>query len=105
MKLIVTTVDNVDVDKVLKALTDQRIKVTHVSSSGGFLRPGNSTLLMGVDDQQVEQATKLITDMASTRNSVAAYPHGGIAPVTGYVEVQVGGFMSFVLNVDHFEQV
>jgi uncharacterized protein YaaQ len=105
MKLIVTTVDNSDVDKVLTALTNQRISVTHISSTGGLLSPGNSTLLIGVDEPQVPQAMKAIADLASLRDSVAAYPHGGVTPVTGYVEVQVGGFTSFVLNIDHFEQV
>jgi uncharacterized protein YaaQ len=105
MKLIVTTLDNRDVDKVLTALTNQHISATQVSSVGGLLSPGNSTLLIGVDETQLPQTMKLIADSASVRDSVVAYPHGGMAPVTGYVEVQVGGFQSFVLDIDHFEQV
>jgi uncharacterized protein YaaQ len=105
VKLIVTTLDKNDVDKVLTALTEHQLSVTHISSTGGLLSPGDSTLLIGVDELQVSQAMKIITDLASKRDSLIAYPHGGMTTVTGYVEVPVGGFTSFVLNIDHFEQV
>jgi uncharacterized protein YaaQ len=105
MKLIVTTVGSSDADKVLTALTNQHISVTQVSSTGSLLSPGTSTLLIGVDEPRVPQAMKIIADLASLRDSVVSYPHGGMTPVTGYVEVPVGGFTSFVLNIDHFEQV
>jgi uncharacterized protein YaaQ len=105
MKLIVTTLDNVDVDKVLGALREQRIRATQVSSTGGFLRSGESTLLIGLDEGQVPFAMKIIADLASQRDTAVAYPHAGITPVTGFVDVPIGGFTSFVLDVDHFEQV
>ena len=105
MKLIVTIVDATDVDKVMAALTDQHVRVTHISSKGGLLTPGNCTLLIGVDEKQVPQVMKVIADLAALRQSFIPYIHGGNTPLTGFAEVQVGGFLSFVLNVDHFEQV
>ncbi len=105
MKLIVTVVDATDVDRVMTALTDQHIRVTRVSSTTDFFSPGNSTLLIGVDENTVPQVMKVIADLAAPHQSVIPYIHDGNTPLTSFTEVQVGGFLSFVLNVDHFEQV
>ena len=105
MKLIVTIVDDQDVDKVMAALVNQRIGVTRVSSTGGLLSTGNSTLLIGVDEAQVPPVMKVISDLAALRQAVASYAYTGSMPLASLIEVQVGGFMSFVLDIDHFEQV
>ena len=106
MKLIVTIMDDQDVDKVISTLTSQRIGVTRVSSTGGLLGPGNSTLLIGVDEEQVPQAMKVIADLALLRQAVVSYAAHNIGmPLANLVEVEVGGYLSFVLDIDHFEQV
>ena len=105
MKLIVTIVDDQDVDKVMKTLTDQRIGVTRVSSTGGLLSSGNSTLLIGVDEARVPQVMKIISDLAAPRQAVVSYAYNNSIPLASLVEVQVGGFMTFVLDIDQFEQV
>ena len=69
-KLVVTIIDDLDVDKVMSALTHQHIGVTCVSSTGGLLTPGSSTLLIGVDEAQVPQVMTLITDLAALRQTV-----------------------------------
>ena len=104
-KLVVTIIDDQDVDKVMSALTHQHIGVTCVSSTGGLLSPGSSTLLIGVDEEQVQQVTKVISDLAALRQTLVPVSHTGGMSFTGLIEVQVGGFMSFVLDIDHFEQV
>ncbi|MCC6804320.1 MAG: cyclic-di-AMP receptor [Anaerolineae bacterium] len=105
MKLIVTVVDNKDVDNVMSALTGQQISVTRFSSTGGLLDSGNSTLLIGIDEERVPQAMKIVADLASVRQSFMPYTYEGTLPLTGIAEIQVGGFLAFVLNVDRFEQV
>lgn len=105
MKLIVTIVDDQDVDKVMTALTDQHRRVTRVSSTGGLLLPGNSTLLIGVDEEHVPKVMKLIADLAPLRQAFVPYGHASSMTFTPVVEVQVGGFISFVLDINHFEQV
>jgi len=105
MKLIVTILDDQDVDKVMSALTDQRIGVTRVSSTGGLMGPGNSTLLIGLKEEQVPQAMKVIGDLAPVRQVVVPYGYSASLPLASLVEVPVGGYLSFVLNIDHFEQV
>lgn len=105
MKLIVTILDGKDVDKVMTALTGQRISVTHVSSTAGLLSLGNSTLLIGVDEERVPQVMKVIAELAAVRQAFIPYTYQGNPNLTGVAEAQVGGFQSFVLDVDRFEQV
>ena len=105
MKLVITIIDDQDVDKVVSALTSQHIGVTRVSSTGGILSPGSSTLLIGVDEAQVPQVMTLITDLAALRQTVVPISHTGGMSFTGLIEAQVGGFLSFVMDIQHFEQV
>ena len=56
MKLIITIIPDNNCDSVSLALTERKFRVTQIASSGGFLRKGNSTLLVGVDDEQLDEA-------------------------------------------------
>lgn len=60
MKLIIAIIKDEDNDTVSRALTKNNFRVTFIASTGGFLRSGRSTLLIGVDDQQVETALDVI---------------------------------------------
>ena len=105
MKLIVAIVDAADVDRVMNALRDQHIRFTHMSSTLGLLNPGNSTLLIGVDEEIVPQVMKIIAELASVRTNYIPATYNGTVIPTSFAEVQAGGFQSFVVNVSHFEQV
>jgi uncharacterized protein YaaQ len=65
MKLIISIIQDHDTEPVSKALTSMSFRVTLVASTGGFLRKGSSTLLIGVDDNQVEQALQILRDTCS----------------------------------------
>jgi uncharacterized protein YaaQ len=60
MKLILAIVTADAVDPVSKALVEQKYAVTQISSMGGFMRRGNTTLVVGVDDNQVERALTVV---------------------------------------------
>ncbi|MCB2210443.1 cyclic-di-AMP receptor [bacterium] len=60
MKLIIAIIKDEDNDNVSRALTKENFRVTFIASTGGFLRSGRSTLLIGVEDEQVPQALELI---------------------------------------------
>lgn len=60
MKLIFAIVSADAVEPVSKALVDQHFSVTHVSSVSGFLRRGNTTLVVGVDSEQLESALSIM---------------------------------------------
>ncbi len=85
MKLIIAIVRDSDNDNVSHALTSANFRVTCIASTGGFLRRGKSTLLAGVEDEQVEQALKII------RESVTPDP-----------ENREKRAVIFVLKVDQF---
>lgn len=60
MKMIIAIVRDRDTNPVSTALTSAEFRVTHIASTGGFLRRGNSTLFIGVEDEKVEQALEVI---------------------------------------------
>lgn len=62
MKLIIAIIKDEDNDAVSRSLTKKNFRVTFIASTGGFLRSGRSTLLIGVEDEQVETALDVIRD-------------------------------------------
>jgi len=62
MKLIIAIVKDVDTEAVSTALTTAKFRVTTIASTSGFLRRGLNTLLCGLEDDQVQQALKIIRD-------------------------------------------
>ncbi len=88
MKLIVAIVHQSDGEEVLRALTDSHFAVTRIASSGGFLRRGNATLLLGVEAEQVPQAMQLIREHSAPPVD-AGLKRGTV----------------FVLNVERHEQL
>jgi uncharacterized protein YaaQ len=59
MKLILSIVQDSDYNNVLTTLVSEGFRVTCIASSGGFWRKGNKTLLIGLEDDKVDQAMKL----------------------------------------------
>jgi uncharacterized protein YaaQ len=60
MKLIVFVTDDAHADTSVDALVEQGFRVTRLATTGGFLRRGNTTLLVGVEDTQIERAHELV---------------------------------------------
>jgi uncharacterized protein YaaQ len=87
VKLILTIVNDQDAESVLSELIDNEFRVTRIASTGGFLRRGNTTLLIGVEDDKVDQAIEVI------RNATP--------PAEGH---SIFRATVFVLPVAHFEQ-
>ena len=65
MKLIIAIIQDQDTEPVSKALTSMKFRVTQIASTGGFLRRGSATLLIGLDDDQVDTAIQIIRDTCS----------------------------------------
>ncbi len=102
MKLVIAVVQRQDAGELLDALTAQGHRVTRVSSEGGFLREGNVTLLIAVEDQSVDPLLKVIHEHCYTRTRyVSPLPpvaESGEFYPPAPVEVQVGGATIFVLR-------
>lgn len=108
MKLIVAVVQDQDSNRLLKVLTDHNFRVTKLATTGGFLKSGNTTFMIGVEDIRVDKALSLIKENGCKRDQMIALvsPMGGNADsyVPYPVEVEVGGATVFVLLVDEFHQ-
>jgi uncharacterized protein YaaQ len=109
LKLIVAVVQDKDAIKLIEALMIQGYRATKLASTGGFLREGNTTLLIGVDVQKVAEVLAIIRKTCKSREQLVTplTPVGG--PVDSYVpypiEVVVGGATVFVLSVEQYEKV
>ena len=62
MKLIIAILADTAAEPVSAALTKAGLRVTHVASTGGLLRRGQTTMLIGLENEQVDQAVQLIHD-------------------------------------------
>lgn len=74
MKLILAIVQADAVDPVSRELVDQKYSVTQISSVGGFLRRGSTTLVVGVDDAQIESVIKIIRSACEQLNKMEGHP-------------------------------
>ena len=101
MKLIIAIMSNDDSPTVSSALTKENYSVTRLATTGGFLRAGNTTLLVGCEDNLVDHAIEVIGKYSRRRSEVvpstASYDIGRYALLP--VEVQVGGATIFVVDV------
>ena len=106
MKMILGILNSDDASTVVRALNDAGYSVTRLSTTGGFLRAGNTTLLVGVEDDRFQEAMDLIEKVCKSRKQIATSP----SPVAGTsgvyapypIEVVVGGATVFVLDVEQF---
>ena len=87
MKLIIAIVRDTDDGPVVERLTGQGHRVTRVASTGGFLRRGNVTLLVGVEAQNVQPVIDVLRETCSP-------------PPPGQYRATV-----FVVDAAHFEQI
>ena len=108
MKLIVAIVQDQDVNALMDALTEKKYRVTKLSSTGGFLKSGNTTLLIGVEDDKVNEVKELVDHNCKTREittSLLTVTMPGDTFVPYPLEVKVDGATLFVLNVEEFLRV
>jgi uncharacterized protein YaaQ len=106
MKMIMAVVQDQDSNRLSNALMEHNFRSTKLASTGGFLKSGNTTFLIGVEDIRVEKALQVIRDNCKSRDQMVApvSPMGGNADsyVPYPVEVEVGGATVFVLPVEQF---
>ncbi|MBM4426091.1 MAG: hypothetical protein FJ031_02505 [Chloroflexi bacterium] len=60
MKMIIVIIQDNDADTLTQAFTASSFRVTRVASTGGFLRSGVVTMLLGVDDEQVDAVIQTV---------------------------------------------
>jgi len=100
-KLVLAFVHRDDAAKVLDALRGAELRVTELRSEGGFLRAGNSTLLLAVDDEQVPLAMAVIERNCQRRSEqVPVELLGGLDSAWLPTEVTHGGATVVVLPIE-----
>ena len=108
MKLAICVIHNRDRNKLTDDLIRSGFKFTVIGSSGGFLREGNTTLLIGLEQEELGSLEQIIAKNCPSREQVVnVAPADAVIPgtfVTSPFNVPVGGAVFFLLNVEKFER-
>ena len=104
MKLNLAIVQDKDSRRLMEALVKAEFQATMLASTGGFLREGNATILIGTDEAKVEGVLAIIQRTCHVREQLVSPLPPVVEPVDSYisapVKVQVGGAVVFVLDVE-----
>jgi uncharacterized protein YaaQ len=108
MKLVIAIVHSDDADALVRVLQQRGCRSTRISTTGGFLREGNATILIGTEAAQVEEVLGVIRENCHARTQLVSplppVAEAGELYVPRPVEVQVGGAIVFVLDVERSER-
>ncbi len=106
MKLVIAIVQDEDSSRLITTMMDEGFGVTKLATTGGFLKSGNTTLLIGLEDDRLEQCIGLIEKVCKSRRQIASsnIPMSGASTMYAPypIEVTVGGATIFVMSVDQF---
>lgn len=107
MKLLIAVINSDDSHIVLNEITKTGFYATKLSTTGGFLRAGNLTLLMGVEDDKVDEVLEILKANCRKREEttpiVPTYSTGMVNAIP--VKITVGGATVFVLDVEQFHKM
>ena len=111
MKMIFAILRSEDVDETVEELNSHKYWVTKLSTTGGFLKSKNVTLVIGTEDEKVPGAVKILQECAGSRPSVKytmpSMSSGNMGPNANTmvpIDTVAGGCTVFVLEVDRYEK-
>ena len=106
MKLLVAIVQDQAQQILGKAFLENNIRATKLSSTGGFLRSGNTTFLIGIEDERIDEVLEIIKQSCQSREQFVSSPihlDMNLEVTNTYpLKVDVGGAIVFVLPIDSF---
>ena len=110
MKLVYAIVRNDNEDDVVSLLNQNHYSVTRLSTTGGFLKKGNTTLMIGAEDDKVEEVISIIKQECGQHQKLTVnMPYISGTTMVNYatmpMTVDVGGATIFVINVDRYEKI
>lgn len=106
VKLILAVVEDDDAARLMDALIESDFSATKLASTGGFLLRGNTTLLIGVEDEKVQQVLDIVKSTCVRRKKLLPQASSEIPTSMSLpIEVESGGATVFVLAVDQFHKV
>lgn len=107
MKLIYIIVSSDDDERVMEQLNKNGFSGTKMATTGGFLRSGNTTLIVGTEEERVNTVIDIVKKECGPRQRVTANTppaagtmNNGFIPYP--VTVDVGGATVFVIDVEQF---
>lgn len=109
MKLVLAIVQDDDALDLIEELNDKGFRVTKLATTGGFLKSGNTTLMIGVEIDKVDIVINIIEEVCKRRKQVVS-TQPGLSGESGMympfpLEVEVGGSTVFVIDVDKFVKI
>ncbi len=103
MKLLVTVIEDDDTPALMGALTQQGFQATKLASTGGFLLQGNTTLLIGVEDEKVDAVISVIKSVCVRRKKLLAHATSELPTAINVpIEIEAGGAIVFVVKISDF---
>ena len=103
MKLVIGIINSDDANDLLAEITKASFQATKLSTSGGFLKLGNVTVLVGVEDERVDDVVEIFRSCCSRRTQMipTTPPYMGEGFVSAApVQVTIGGATLFIIDVD-----
>lgn len=108
MKLIIVIVQKEDAPVLSSTLIQKGFYVTKLATTGGFLKEGNVTFLIGADSEKIEEIKSVIKDTCKSRDIIISnptpYPLSEGADINFGLTTKIGGATIFILNIDEFEK-
>ncbi len=102
MKLVIAIVNDDDANDLIKEMVRANFRSTKLATTGGFLRSGNTTLLIGTEEEKIDELIGIIEKECKTRTEVVTTPpllgEGVMASVP--IDITVGGATVFIIDVD-----
>ena len=103
MKLVIAVVEDDDTPALVEELTENKFQATKLASTGGFLMQGNTTLLMGIDDNRVEDVLDLIRRICVGGKKLIPRTTSDLPSAINLpIEVEAGGAIVFVVDIEDF---
>ena len=90
MKLILAIIQDHIAQDVLNELSENKIRATKLSSTGGFFRKGNTTILIGIEEEKLDRVKEMILNISKNKETV---------------DDNTANTVMFVLNMDQFIRV
>mgnify|MGYP001094785355 CR=1 FL=1 len=108
MKLVIAVIHDRDQKRTTEALRGAGFRFTKIGSTGGFLREGNVTVLVGAEPDEVDQIMAILEESSRTREQYVNVLPPEATPVGTFlanpVKVQVGGAIAWVIDVERFQR-
>ena len=109
MQLVLAIVHSDDAPDLIDSLTKKNFRATRINTAGGFLKESNATILLGVEEERVDEVLQTIQNNCQTRtqyiNPLPPVMEPGEFYMPYPVEVQIGGATVFILNINSFTRL